>query len=120
MFILGNLFIAIAGIIDMLLFLAYWLILIRVLVSWVNPDPYNTFVQFLYRTTDPILDPIRRLTSTMGRFDFSPIIAFILIIFLQSFLVASIKDIGYRLRYPKQELRMEVVPQSKTRDGFLR
>lgn len=98
MFILANLIIALARVADILLSIFWWLLLIRVLVSWVSPNPFNPLVQFLYRSTEPILDPIRRLLPPMGPVDFSPIIAFFLILFLQSFFVQSLFDIAYRLR----------------------
>ena len=97
MFVVGNLFNAMAAILDVVLTVMYWLILIRALISWVNPDPYNPIVQFLYRTTEPILFPIRRLMPPMA-IDISPILAFVAIIFLKSFLVRTLYDIGYRLR----------------------
>ena len=73
------------------------LILVRALISWVNPDPFNPVVQFLTRTTEPILNPIRRILPPMG-IDISPVIAFLAIIFLKSFLVSTLLDIGMRLR----------------------
>ena len=96
MFILANLIIALAKILDVVLSMAYWLILIRALISWVNPDSFNPIVQFLYRTTDPILNPIRRRLPPMA-IDVSPIIAFLLLMFLRSFLVESLMEIGYRM-----------------------
>ena len=97
MFVLGNLLIALASVVKVLLTVMYWLILIRALISWVNPDQFNPIVQFLYRMTEPILEPIRRFLPRMG-IDFSPIIAFLFIIFLQSFLVRTLVDLGYRLQ----------------------
>lgn len=97
MFILGNFFIGIAQVADMLLSIVYWLLLIRVLISWVNPDRNNAIVQFLYRTTEPILYQFRRLLPPMG-IDFSPILAFVFIVFLKYFLVASLFDLGTRLK----------------------
>jgi len=90
MFIAGNFINAIATLIDMILNLAMWLIIIRALLSWVSPDPYNPIVQFLYRATDPILLRIQRVLPPMGGIDLSPIIAIFVIIFLQSFLVGSL------------------------------
>ena len=55
MFVLGNFVDALAAIINILLTIMYWLVLIRALISWVNPDPFNPIVQFLVRTTDPLL-----------------------------------------------------------------
>ena len=97
MFIFGNFIIALAKVINVLLTLAYWMILIRALISWVNPDPFNPIVQFLYRMTEPILNPIRRFLPPMA-IDISPIIAFLLIIFLKDFLVATLIEIGYRMQ----------------------
>jgi YggT family protein len=98
MFAIGNLFIALANILNVVLTVLYWLILIRALVSWVNPDPYNPIVQFLYRMTEPVLYPLRRVLPLMGGIDFSPIVAFLAIIFLKSFLVATLLEFGYRMR----------------------
>ena len=97
MFVLSNFVFAVARIVDILLTMMYWFILIRALLSWVSPDPFNPIVQFLNRATDPILQPIRRLLPYMA-IDISPIIAFILIVFMKSFIVQTLFDIGYRLR----------------------
>ena len=100
MFILSNLLAAIANVLDILLTILYWLILIRALISWVNPDQYNPIVQFLYKTTEPILYPVRKLLPLDFRFgiDISPIIAFLAIMFLKSFLVRTLMDLAIRLK----------------------
>jgi len=100
MFAFSNLLVAVANVLDILLTILYWLILIRALISWVNPDPYNPIVQFLNKVTEPILDPIRKLLPLGFRFgiDISPIIAFLVIIFLKSFLVKTLLDLSLRLR----------------------
>jgi YggT family protein len=100
MFIFSNFLIAIAKILDIVLTVLYWLILIRALISWVNPDPFNTIVQFLYKTTEPILEPIRKILPAGLRWgiDISPIIAFLAILFLKSLLVRTLIDLAIRLR----------------------
>ena len=97
---MSNLLVAVANIFNILLTIVYWLILIRALISWVNPDPYNPIVQFLYKTTELILYPIRKmLPPTLGfGIDISPIIAFLAIMFLRSFLVNTILDLAIRLK----------------------
>lgn len=97
MFVLGNFLKALASVADIVLSIFYWLILIRALISWVNPDPNNGIVQFLYRATEPILMPIRRVLPPMG-IDLSPIIAFLAIIFLKGFIVATLMDLSYRVQ----------------------
>jgi YggT family protein len=99
MFVLSNFLVVTARILDIVLTILYWLILIRALVSWVNPDPYNPIVQFLYKTTEPILYPIRKILPLGIRFgiDISPIIAFLVIMFLKSFLVRTLFQLAMRL-----------------------
>ncbi len=98
MFVFGHLVNAIAELLGVVLTLFYWLLLIRVLISWVNPDPYNQIVQILMKTTEPILAPIRQRMGMMNiGLDLSPIIAFCLILFLRVFLVATLKDVARRL-----------------------
>lgn len=58
-----------------LFFQAYILIVVaRVLMSWVGPDPYNPLVRFLCRVTDPVLDRLRRLLPLQfGGVDLAPV-----------------------------------------------
>lgn len=97
MFVFGDLLIAIAKIIDTLLEVYKWVIIISALISWVNPDPYNPIVKFLYSVTEPVLRPIRRLIGyRLGPIDISPIIVILAIIFIQSFLVRTLIKVGYK------------------------
>ncbi|MBU1061116.1 MAG: YggT family protein [Candidatus Omnitrophica bacterium] len=100
MFVLSNLFSAIATLLNIVLTILYWLLLIRALISWVNPDPHNPIVMFLYKTTEPILYPIRKMLPLQFGIgiDLSPIIAFLILIFLRSFLVKTLLDISFKLR----------------------
>jgi YggT family protein len=99
MFIAGNFLSAVATVLDIALTAYTWIIIIRAIVSWVNPDPWNPIVQFLHRATDPVLRPIQRLLPTRGwGIDFSPIVAILAIIFIQKFLVASLSELAWRLR----------------------
>ena len=96
MFVLSNLFSALALVVSTVLTILYWLVLIRALLSWVNPDPYNPIVQFLERVTEPLLAPIRRMLPPMA-IDLSPIIVFLIILFLQSFLVPTLYQFASHL-----------------------
>jgi YggT family protein len=99
MFILSNLLAALAQVLDYLLWAYMWILIGRVIISWVNADPANPIVRFLYAATDPVLDRVRRvLPAQAGGFDLSPIIVWIVIIFLQRFLVRSLYDLAQALR----------------------
>ena len=54
------------------------IILVRVILSWVMPRP-NTLTNILDRITEPILSPIRHILPATGMFDFSPLVAMILL-----------------------------------------
>jgi len=97
MFVFGELLISIATILDYLLEFYKWVVIIAALLSWVNPDPYNPIVRFLYSVTEPVFRPIRRLIGyRLGPIDISPIIVILAIIFIQSFLVRTIIKVGYK------------------------
>ena len=96
MFVLANLLITTAQIVSIILTVLYWLILVRALISWVNPDPFNPIVQLLNQLTEPILEPLRRFLP-VSAIDFSPLVAFLIIFALRSFLVQTLYDIANRL-----------------------
>jgi YggT family protein len=99
MFVLGNFIIAVAKIIDIALTAYLWIIVIRAVLSWVNPDPYNPIVRFLYQITEPVMARVRRWIPLRGMgIDFSPMIILLVIVFLQSFLVPSLMQLAYSFR----------------------
>ena len=97
MFVFGDLLIGVATILDFVLGVYKWVVIIAALLSWVNPDPYNPIVRFLYAVTEPVFRPIRRLIGyRLGPIDISPIIVILAIIFIQSFLVRTLIKVGYK------------------------
>ncbi len=95
MFVFGNVLVGLAKVLDIVLNIYMWIIIIRALISWVNPDPYNPIVQILTRMTEPVLRPIRKLVPPYKvGIDFSPLIAVLIIIFLQYALVDTLLRIG--------------------------
>lgn len=98
MFVFGDLVVSIAKILDVILEVYKWVVIVAALVSWVNPDPYNPIVRILYSVTEPAFRRVRRLIGyRLGPIDISPIIVFLVIIFLQYFLVTTLLKIGYRV-----------------------
>ncbi len=95
MFVAQNFVMAVAQLIDFVLGIYVWIIIGRAIVSWVNADPYNPIVRFLYEATEPLLGRIRRaLPIQMGGLDFSPLILIMGIMFLQNFLVPTLKQMA--------------------------
>ena len=99
MFILANLVEALAAVLNLLLNAYMWILVARALISWVNPDPHNPIVRFLYAATEPVLYRLRRsLPLYAGGIDFSPIVVLVAIIFLQQFVVQSLYDLARSIR----------------------
>jgi YggT family protein len=84
-------------VLDMVLTLYMWLIIGRVIISWVNADPYNPIVRFLYNATEPVLYRVRRALPVLGGLDLSPLIVILGIYFLKGFLVMSLYDVARRM-----------------------
>jgi YggT family protein len=97
MFVMGNVLQGFTTILDTVLWLYMWVIIARALISWVNPDPWNPIVQFLERVTEPVLAPIRRWVGWRMGIDLSPIIAILIISFLQIALIKTLNDLARRM-----------------------
>ena len=99
MIILSNFLTAIAKVLDILLSIFMWIVIARAVLSWVSPDPYNPIVRFINKVTEPVLYQIRRrIPVSFGGIDFSPIIVFLAIIFLQRFVVHSLYELAQTLQ----------------------
>lgn len=86
MILFGNILLALAKIVELtsgLLTIYKYILLASVVISWVNADPYNPIVNFIYRVTDPLLRRIRRHMPDTGMLDLSPLVAFVAIYVVQ-------------------------------------
>ena len=72
--------------IDLFLTIYIWIIIARAIISWVNPYPYHPLIRFLYRVTEPVLAPVRRIIPPIAGIDISPVIVIFVIFFIQNFL----------------------------------
>ena len=97
MFILGQMLASLAYLFNMIFNILYFLLVVRIILSWFAVSPYNEIVQILCRITDPILAPFRRLPLRMGMIDFSPILAFMALWFLRSFVVGVLSHYAMTL-----------------------
>ncbi len=93
MILLGNFLNAFAKILHIILIVYMWIIIIRAILSWVYPNPFHPLVRTLYYLTEPVLKPLRRIIPPykLGGIDLSPIFAILLILFIDNFLVATIR-----------------------------
>ena len=96
MFVFGELFKSLAFLFNTIFNSLYFLLIVRIILSWFAVSPYNEIVQILYRITDPILAPFRRLPLQIGGIDFSPIVAFMVLWFVRNFVVGVLLQLAAR------------------------
>ena len=96
MVIIANLLIALGKILDLVVSVGYLLFIVRAIISWVEVDDSNQFVQMLYKVTEPVLEPVRRYLPG-GMIDFSPMAVLVVLYFTDMFVVESLLDVGFRL-----------------------
>jgi YggT family protein len=97
--LLRQITLALAVVLDYLLTFYWWVVLIAVLLTWVNPDPYNPIVRFLRSVTEPVFYQVRRRLPFLvaGGWDLSPIVVMLAIKVLQIVVVESLVQFAYRL-----------------------
>ena len=96
MFVLSYFLIALATVLHYVLYTYMLVVIARAILSWVNPDPYNPIVRFLYNVTEPVLYRIRRaIPLNMGGIDFTPMILILALVFLDQFLVPTLSRMAY-------------------------
>jgi YggT family protein len=96
MFILGEIFQAMAFLVNGLCTVLYWLLFARIIVSWLPVDPYHSVVLFLVQVTDPILLPFRRIPLRIAMLDLTPLLAFTAIYLVNRILVRILLTLAYR------------------------
>ncbi|MGB5735476.1 MAG: YggT family protein [Thiohalocapsa sp.] len=82
---------AIPALVGLMISIFLFGILIRVILSWVNPDPYNPAVALLNRITDPIMVPAQRLVPPISGIDLSPMVAMIALVLLEMLLLPPLQ-----------------------------
>jgi len=98
MYVFGYFLMALAKILDYVLFFYMLIIIARAVLSWVNPDPYNPIVRFIHSVTEPVIYQVRsRIPTSFGGIDFSPVIVILIIYFLQIFVVQSLMRFSHSL-----------------------
>jgi len=97
--LLGNTLAALAKILHIVLTVYLWIIILRAVLSWVYVPSLHQLGRFIYRLTEPVLRPVRRLVppAKVGGLDISPVIVGLLIVFLDNALVSSLAVYAHRL-----------------------
>ncbi len=79
--------------VNLLFTILSFLILARVILSWLPQYRYNQIGEMIFALTEPILSPFQRIIPPMGMMDISPMVAIIVLIVVQSILTAILQMI---------------------------
>ncbi len=97
MFIIGEIFQSLAFLVNGICQILYWLLMARIIISWFPVDPYHQIVQFLMQVTEPIMAPFRRIPLQVGMIDFTPLVVFMALFFVNRVLVRILLGLAYQL-----------------------
>jgi YggT family protein len=86
-----------AELLSFVLMMFFWLILARVILSFVGQGSYHPIVPLITQITEPVLRPLRRVLPTLGGFDLSPLVATLAILLARVLIVAPLMDLGAML-----------------------
>ena len=94
MFIINNLFQAIANLLHLAITIYIYIIIARVVISWLQPNPYSGWVRFIHNATEPVLSRVRSVLPVIAGLDLSPIVVIFVLMFIDQFLVATLRQIA--------------------------
>ncbi len=103
MFVFGNALIGLAQVLAFVLQIYTWVLIGRAICSWVQANPRNPIVQFLYMVTEPPIRFVRRLLPMNLRYfplDIAFLVVFGIVIFLEFGIVPTIHELGMRMKLP--------------------
>lgn len=77
-----------------LLQLYLYVVIIAAIITWIEPNPYNPIVRFLYSVTEPVFDWVREhLPVVFGGLDLSPIVVIFAIEIIQTVLLPTLRQV---------------------------
>jgi len=92
--VIGNFFAALGVVLNILIQGLMLVIIVNAVMSWIHPRPSNPAVDLIDRVSDFVCDPIRKLFPTVfGGFDLAPMIAMLVLVFLQRWLVPTLSGL---------------------------
>ena len=79
--------------INILFELLIWLLIIRIILTWIPHNRFHPIIDFIYKITDPMLEPFRNMINPIGGVDLSPVIVFLLLRLVQNYLISFLRSI---------------------------
>lgn len=98
MFIFKNFLVALAHLLDIGIGLFTWILIINIILSWVNADPYNRIVNTIQKLANFVLDPVKRKVNlVIGNIDFTTLFVILILSFVKNFLITTLLGIASRM-----------------------
>lgn len=95
----GNILIGFGQILDAILTFFTFVVIAEVVLSWVNPDPYNPLVRFIKSITEPPIRWIRRkIPTNIGMLDLAPMILILGVILARAVIASTLIEWGMKLK----------------------
>ena len=95
MFIIGQLFSSLAMLFALLFKILYFILVIRIILSWFQVDSYSGPAAIIYQITDPILAPFQKISFLrVGPLDLSPIFALIILNLTSNIIVSFLERLA--------------------------
>ena len=91
---MSNLFFALANLFDLIITIYTWLVIVRVILSWLSVDSFNPFVQFIIKVTEPALSKIRGIVPNFGGLDISSMVLILGLYLAESIIVGIFTDLA--------------------------
>lgn len=88
------LILGVAELLALMFTLWFWLILIRVILSWVGSDAQHPAIPLIIRLTEPLLGPVRRALPNIGGFDLSPMLVILMLVLARILVVAPLQELA--------------------------
>ena len=90
---LGAVVWALPALVSLIINIFLFAVLIRVILSWVNPDPYHPVAGLLDKLTEPVMGPARRMLPPIGGLDLSPVLVMVGLVLLEMLLIPPLNTL---------------------------
>ncbi|WP_041082660.1 YggT family protein [Thermotoga profunda] len=98
MFVVSNFLLAVAKVLQVFIYFELVCVILSAILSWITPYHYYPFRQFVDGVSAIILKPLRRIIPPIGPIDITPMIAILVLTFLDIFAVRTLTDLAVMLR----------------------
>lgn len=98
MFVISNFLVAVAKVLRVFIYFEMVCVIVSAILSWITPYHYYPLRQFVDGVSSIVLRPLRKIIPPIGPVDITPMIAILILTFLDVFLVNTLLDLAVVIR----------------------